>query len=89
MDYWVRNDKRLRYGLLRKLKVPIGGGAVASAVRRIVNMRLKGPGIFWRKDHAEGLIHLRSASKAGRWSELEARVLAHSRWRPQSRRKAA
>ncbi len=87
--YWARNLDRLRYRQFRKMRVPIGSGAVESAVRRVVNMRLKGPGIFWREDHAEGLIHLRAASKAGRWDELEGRVFANSHWRPSSRRKVA
>lgn len=87
--YWTRNRDRLQYAAFRKLRVPIGSGAVESAVRRVINMRLKGPGIIWREDHAEGLIHLRAASKAGRWDELEARVLANSHWRPTARRKSA
>jgi len=34
-----------------------GSGAVESAIRRIVNLRLKGASIFWRGPNARALLH--------------------------------
>ena len=53
------------------MKLPIGSGGVESAIRRVVNLRLKGPCIFWLKENAEALLILRSYFKAGRWNLLK------------------
>ena len=73
-------DRRdfMRYDRFQELRIPLGSGAMESAVRRVVNLRLKGPGIFWREPCAEAMLHLRSYLKAGRWDELFARVLHRS-----------
>ncbi len=85
LDYWSRNRERMRYAELRAHAVPIGSGAVESAVRRVINLRMKGASIFWTEEHAEGVLHLRAHAKSGRWGELEAAVLTHARWRPTAR----
>jgi predicted transposase YbfD/YdcC len=41
-----------------------------SAIRRVVNLRIKGAGIFWHREHAEAMLMLRSFYKAGRWNVL-------------------
>ena len=38
----------------------IGSGAIESTVRRVVNLRLKGPSLFWCRAHAEAILLLRS-----------------------------
>lgn len=83
--YWTRNRERLRYDRFREARRPIGSGAVESAVRRVVNLRLKGASIAWTEEHAEGVIHLRAYAKSGRWAELEEQVLAQTGWRPTAR----
>lgn len=87
LKYWKRNRDRMRYGTFRERKLPNGSGAVESAVRRVVNLRLKGPSIVWREDHAEGVIHLRAHAKAGRWDTIERTILEHCRWVPTTRRR--
>ncbi len=77
--------QRLRYQRYRAAGHPIGSGAVESAVRRVVNLRMKGPSVFWTEEHAEGILHLRAQSKSGRWDELECRVHTETRWRPTAR----
>ena len=89
MKYWSRNRERMRYARFRKRSLPIGSGSVESAVRRVVNLRLKGPSIVWREDHAEGVIHLRAHAKSGRWDTIEDAILENSRWAPSTRRRAA
>ena len=73
-DYFVRNISRMRYDRIRSLKLPIGSGSVESAIRRVVNLRLKGPCIFWCKDNAEAILLLRCYWKAGRWNQLKNRA---------------
>ena len=49
--------------------LPIGSGAVESAVRQIVNQRLKSNGMFWLETRAEHMLHLRAFLRAGRWDD--------------------
>lgn len=69
--YFLKNRHRLGYKSSRDRGMPIGSGAVESAIRRVINLRLKGPGIIWNEDTVEDMLFLRSYFKAGRWSQLE------------------
>jgi hypothetical protein len=64
-DYFVRNAKRMQYAAFEAARIPTGSGAIESAVRRIVNMRMKSNGMFWLEAHAEGMLLLRSYLKSG------------------------
>jgi hypothetical protein len=46
-----------------------GSGAIESAVRRVINPRLKGPGLMRQKGNAEGALALRAAAVTERWDE--------------------
>jgi hypothetical protein len=76
-DYFKRNagKGRMDYARVAALKLPIGSGAIESAIRRVVNLRLKGPSIYWHKTSAEAVLLLRSYYKAGRWNHLERQAL--------------
>jgi hypothetical protein len=76
-DYFKRNGGkgRMAYARMAALKFPIGSGAIESAIRRVVNLRLKGPSIYWHKTSAEAVLLLRSYYKAGRWNHLERQAL--------------
>jgi hypothetical protein len=79
VGYFVRHgreEKRMEYATLAKLGLPLGSGAVESAVRRVINLRLKGAGIFWHKHNAEAMLLLRSFAKAGRLQHLHALAFA-------------
>lgn len=69
-EYFANRQKQMQYAALKKAGVPIGSGAVENAMRRIVNLRLKGNGIFWREANAEHVLLLRCYAKAGRWPNL-------------------
>lgn len=70
-NYFIRNKDRMRYSEICKQKLPIGSGAVESAIRRVINLRLKGASIYWLKETAEAMLMLRSYYKAGRWNTLK------------------
>ena len=60
----------------------MGSGAIESAIRRVVNLRLKGNGITWLEENAEAMLVLRAAALTDRWEESLAHVratMAHSR----------
>ena len=66
-NYFARNQKRLQYARFRELTVPCGSGCVESAIRRVINLRLKAPGTFWTPEMAECFLFLRSQLLSGRW----------------------
>ncbi len=70
MEYFEGHLERMRYQQFREENIPLGSGAVESAVRRIINQRLKGPGIIWLEDSAQAMLLLRAYQKAGRWDEF-------------------
>jgi len=70
-DYFVRNRHRMCYQVFKEQNLPIGSGAIESAVRRVVNLRLKGASIYWLEVTAEAMLLLRSYYKAGRWNILK------------------
>lgn len=71
LNYFKTHRQRMAYEQVAALHLPIGSGAVESAIRRVVNLRLKGPAIFWCKGHAEDLLMLRSYYKSGRWNQFK------------------
>jgi hypothetical protein len=64
----------LEYQRLRRCGLPQGSGAVESAIRRVINLRLKGPGLMWHAGNAEGVLVLRAAAVTERWEEMMAWV---------------
>lgn len=75
---------RLYFLFCRPDGQPLGSGGVESAVRRVVNLRVKGNSIYWLREHAEAVMHLRSHVVTGRWDELVTRTLARPVWQPRT-----
>jgi len=77
-EYLVRNARagRLNYSKARWAKMPMGSGSMESAVRRVINLRLKGPGIFWHEEHAEQMLLLRAYYKSKHWEVLANKAFA-------------
>jgi hypothetical protein len=69
-----KHEAHLRYDWFRYRGRPLGSGAVESAMRRVINLRLKGNGIYWREENAEGMLVLRAAAVTGRWEETMEQV---------------
>ena len=65
----------LDYACLKRRGLPIGSGAIESAIRRVINLRLKGNGLMWCEGNAEGMLLLRAAALTGRWEEALAQAL--------------
>ena len=59
----------MNYGMYRLMGLPLGSGAIESAIRRVVNLRMKSNGIFWRIDRAEEMLMLRATVLSDRWDE--------------------
>ena len=73
LNYFVTHGlthRRMDYSRSREHHTPIGSGAIESAVRRVINLRVKSNAVYWLRDNAETMIRLRAWIKAGRANEL-------------------
>jgi hypothetical protein len=76
IEYLDKHEAHLRYDWFQYRGSPLGSGAVESAIRRVINLRLKGNGIYWREGNAESMLVLRAAALTGRWEETMERTHA-------------
>ena len=67
IEFLRQHEPHLRYDWFGYRGRPLGSGAIESAMRRVINLRLKGNGIYWREENAEGMLVLRAAALTGRW----------------------
>jgi len=73
--YFHKNANRMRYKEFKERGIPRGSGAVESCVRRLVNLRMKGNGIFWTLENSERLLTLRGQYLSGTWDDFVDRIL--------------
>jgi hypothetical protein len=74
IEYLNKHEAHRRYDGFGYRGRPRGSGAVESAIRRVINLRLKGNGISWREENAEAMLVLRAAALTGRWEETMERA---------------
>ena len=67
-NYFLSNEKRMQYSRFKNKGLPQGSGCVESAIRRVINLRLKSCGSFWKRENAELYLFLRSQLITGRWN---------------------
>jgi hypothetical protein len=67
-------EGHLDYAEYERKGLPLGSGAIESAIRRVNNLRLKGNGIFWEAENAEAMLVLRGLVLSGRWKEVFAKI---------------
>ncbi len=92
IGYLTARRAQIAYREFRAWGWPIGSGCVESGHKGLVQSRLKGRGMRWRRHTAEGLIALRvvdaNARWAATWTQLGARQRADHRARTAARRAA-
>jgi hypothetical protein len=66
LDDYFGEHARFQYKTFRDNGLPTGSGTVESAIRRVINLRIKGTGLFWKREHAENIIFLRSLVLTGK-----------------------
>lgn len=88
--FFRKHAVRMRYQAFLHAGIPIGSGAVESALRRVVNLRMKGPGSFWHPENAQRMLYLRCQLLSGRWEAfLQALLGQGTGATPQALAKAA
>jgi hypothetical protein len=76
ISYLERHGQQghLDYARFRRRHLPMGSGAIESAIRRVINLRMKGNSIFWEEDNAEAMLQLRGLVLSRRWREVFAKI---------------
>lgn len=64
----------MRYATFRRRGLPCGSGAIESAIRRVINLRLKSNSIYWLAENAEAIFAVRALILTNRWDETLERV---------------
>ncbi len=67
IKYFKKQQNRIDYQSLKADNRPCGSGIVESGIRRIINLRFKGPSTFWYPENVEKLIFMRAVALSGRW----------------------
>jgi len=70
LQYFKKHHDRMQYKRFKKRKLLCGSGLVESAIRRVINLRFKGPSTFWYKENLNNMLVLRCAFLSGRWHNL-------------------
>ncbi len=65
IEYFRKNEHRMRYDRYRKEHLFIGSGVVEAGCRTVIGQRLKKSGMFWSQPGAQNVIDLRSALLGG------------------------
>jgi hypothetical protein len=76
INYLERHGEagRLDYAQFRRRHLPVGSGAIESAIRRVINLRMKGNSTFWNEDNAEGMLVLRGLVLCRRWNDAFVKI---------------
>lgn len=67
-------DGHLSYVTFRRRGIPCGSGAIESAIRRVINQRLKSNSIYWLQENAEAIFAVRATLLCDRWDETLTQV---------------
>jgi hypothetical protein len=70
---------RLKYPTFRGQGLPLGSGSIESCIRRVVNLRMKGNGIYWKEPNAEAMLQVRSQMLSERWDSRLQEVRLHEK----------
>jgi hypothetical protein len=76
IDFLERHGEagHMNYATFRRRGLPLGSGAIESAIRRVINLRMKGNSIYWKEEKAEAMLALRGLVISGRWKEVFAKI---------------
>ena len=58
-NYFLKNRHRFAYTTMGGLGLPRGSGAVESAIRRVINLRIKDASIYWLPESVDAILLLR------------------------------
>jgi hypothetical protein len=60
LKYFMKNKERMRYEFFKDQGLCIGSGAIESANKYVVQRRVKLPGMRWKEENVNVMVHLRA-----------------------------
>ncbi len=79
LTYLQKRQAHMQYPIYQAAGWPIGSGSVESANKVVVEARLKGAGMHWRRHNVNPMLVLRNAVGNGHWHETWTASLAQRR----------
>jgi len=71
IEYFKKNEKRMKYSLFKDKGYPIGSGIIEATCKQLVQLRLKRNGMKWKKEGAHCILQLRCHYLGNRWDEVK------------------
>jgi hypothetical protein len=81
--YLTKRVKQMAYDQFIEAGYPIGSGMVESANKLVVEARLKGSGMHWKRENVSPMVSLRAVTCGGTWQEAWGPIW--QTWRQQER----
>src|SRR3989440_7388468 len=88
LAYLQKREAHMQYPTYQAAGWPIGSGSVESANKLVVEARLKGAGMRWRRQNVNPMLVLRNAVCNREWNETWATAVAHRQALRTTRRQA-
>lgn len=88
LRYLEKRREQLEYAAFQAQGYPIGSGCIESANKLVVEVRLKGAGMRWQRQHVTPLLALRSLVCSERWSQVWPQLQQQRRAQQQRQRRA-
>lgn len=71
IEYFKKNEKRMKYSVFKEKGYPIGSGIIEATCKQLVQLRLKRNGMKWTKEGAHCILQLRCHYLGKRWNKVE------------------
>ncbi len=69
--YLANNRNRMNYKAYKQSGLKVGSGAIESGNKKVIQQRMKQPGMRWNVSSGQTIASLRAKSNSGNWREVE------------------
>lgn len=69
--YLGNNRNRMYYKTFKQSSLKVGSGAIESGNKKVIQQRMKQPGMRWNVSCGQTIASLRAKNNSGKWSEVE------------------
>ena len=87
-SYLEKREAQMQYPLFQKQHWPIGSGMVESANKLVVEARLKGAGMHWKRANVDPMLALRNLVCSDRWDQEWPQIVHRLRQQAAERKKS-
>ena len=87
-SYLEKREAQMQYPLFQKQYWPIGSGMVESANKLVVEARLKGAGMHWKRANVDPMLALRNLVCSDRWDQEWPQIAHRLRQQADQRKKS-